>query len=120
MIHCPNCDIDYSPQGVKCPRCKRFETPREPRFEFLRNQAFQRIADGLDAELVRADLIEQGFSELEADRTLEAAQKAHSRENRHYGLKRLLMGLAMIFAGLILLGYGFLGFHPEALLDAPV
>lgn len=36
MIHCPTCDIAFSPSYAHCPRCKAFVTPLDQRAQYLR------------------------------------------------------------------------------------
>ncbi|MCS7471470.1 hypothetical protein NZK35_32890 [Stieleria sp. ICT_E10.1] len=104
MINCPNCDIKFSPSYATCPRCKSFETPARDREKYLKRNAADRISEGEDPEFVRDGLIQNGFSDAEADSIVRDATGDLRSDTRSGGLRRLAAGVAMLlFAGLIFL-----------------
>jgi len=99
MIHCPLCDIQFSPGYTCCPRCKEFPTPRAKRREYLADRVATQISAGEELTIVRESLIEEGFGDADADSLIgNAVSKARS-ETRSDGLRRFLGGLAMLAAG---------------------
>ncbi len=107
MIKCPTCDIEYSPSFARCPKCRRYPTPRFERARYVAQTASERISDCEDPEIVRHYLQDNGFSEKEADAIVQKGKRGLRSENRSHGRHQFAAGLAMLFAGgLILLLVG--------------
>jgi hypothetical protein len=114
MIHCPNCDIQFTARYPRCPYCGDYETPWKERRRYLRKDATDRLHDGGHPPLIRASLIESGFSDAEADEVLHLAGVSLRRENRRHGVYRLAVGAVMLVFGLFALGNVIMTFQPDS------
>lgn len=101
MIHCPACDIDFSPSYTHCPRCKIFVAPLERRVEFFRREAEQSVLAGASPERVRKRLVADGFSEFEANEIVNDAASSLRTEKRGFGLFRTVVGVPVALFGLV-------------------
>jgi hypothetical protein len=73
----------------------------------LTQDAKNRISDGQSVLEVRQRLLENGFSDSEADVLLGDAASSVRRETRGYGMRRFFLGMTMLgLAGLLMLVVG--------------
>jgi hypothetical protein len=114
VIECPNCGITFSPRRTACPKCDAFETPRDARLAYWKANAEDRLHEGAPAEVVRADLIEQGFSDVQADEIIGATLSSVKGENRRFGLLRLMAGIVMTVFGALAVGFALMTFRRDA------
>jgi hypothetical protein len=101
MIHCPACDIDFSPSYAHCPRCKVFVAPLDKRMEFFRREAAESVLAGANPERVRERLVAKGLSEFEAKEIVGVAASSLRTEKRGYGFFRIVVGIPVALFGLV-------------------
>lgn len=104
MIHCPQCQIGFSPSYEQCPKCGQYSTPRGDRLKYFGNKSEEYAEKNISLSNIRSYLIENGLSDLEADRVLSTAVGEVRRRNRSHGVLRLLAGMGMLLLGGSLLG----------------
>jgi hypothetical protein len=114
MIHCPRCDIHYSPSHTTCPSCNSFQTPREVHLNYLKARAEEQLQDGDDPAAVRGALIKTGVSDLDADDVLRKGLASMRRENRRHGVVRLVAGIPMVLAGLAVVACGMYSLRKDS------
>ena len=116
MIHCPHCDISFSPAYSTCPRCKNFATPQQERSAFVARNAGERIWQGVDSALVREELVQSGLSHFEADEIVQTAVRRVRNETRGDGFRRLAAGIPiLLFSGLVFLVI-CIGLYPKVVI----
>jgi hypothetical protein len=115
VIHCPHCNIQYSPGRKTCPGCNAFETPRDAHLAYLKNDAIGELQDGDDPEHVRSQLIKRGFSDLEADTLVRQTLSAIKAENRRWGIVPLVAGIPTTLIGFGLVAFWFMVVRDDAI-----
>jgi predicted phage tail protein len=102
LVHCPNCNVDFSPSFRICTTCGKYKPSLDEIRDYLLREASELLSEGKSPEQVRGMFVERGFSDLEADQSTAEARKAGRSINRRHGTSRISQGIAlMLLSGML-------------------
>jgi hypothetical protein len=107
LVKCPDCKVEFSPSTGVCPSCREWRPSIDDARDFFVDEAVKALSSKETRSDVQQRLIENGFSELDADTIVSEAARKVRTANRALGRSRSVKGLAlMCLNGLILLVTG--------------